>query len=385
MSDVVTVEQYAISRQINTQLNYTESRNNLPIVNSRPLRLGLDISDACNIRCILCLAESGRKQRSNSEAFRKPEWLDPFEPLFPFINAAIFSSFEAILNPWFDKFVERVWRYHTPIELFSNGMGLDEELSKFLLEHNLRSLWCSFHGARQKTYHSIMKGSDYENVLKNLMYMKLYSKKRGLKDYRLTMVFCAMRRNIEELVEYVDLAHRVGAQCIQVNYLLVTKPDTGLDLEAMCFHPDLYDGMVLAAKAKAAKMGITLNHQRLFRDGLKEADSGPCYRPWEHLNVSQGGQATICCGGCGNLGNMFGQGFPQLWNSERLAEFRARVNSDSPPAPCRVCTRGREDPHSVLAHLTYLRNLPVEKRESRIRELLAKTRPDVSQVKVCCI
>jgi MoaA/NifB/PqqE/SkfB family radical SAM enzyme len=385
MSEVVTAEQYAISRQINAQLNYTESRNNLPVVNSRPLRLGLDISDVCNIRCIFCLAEDGRKKSSNSDAFRKPEWLDPFEPLFPFIETAILSSYEAILNPWFDQFVERLWRYQTPIELFTNGNALDANIAEYLLDHKLQSLWCSFHGARQKTYHSIMKGSDYDKVLKNLMHMKIYSRKRGLKDYKLTMVFCAMRRNIEELTEYVDLAHRVGAQSIQVNYLLVTKPDTGLDREAMCFHPDLYDGMVLAAKAKAAKMGITLNHQRLFRDGRKEADSGPCYRPWEHLNVSQGGQAAICCGGCGNLGNMFAQGFPQLWNSARLTEFRARVNSDNPPAACRACTRGREDPHSLFTHLTYLRYLPEEKREARIRELAPEAERDASQAMACAM
>jgi len=384
MQHLVTAEHYAVARRVNAQLNQTESRNNLPVVNSRPLKLGLDISDVCNIRCIFCLAEKGRKRASDPDAFRKPEWLDPFEPLLPFINVAILSSYEAILNPWLDQFVERLWKYRTPLQIFSNGNALSPQLGEYLLSRNLHSLWCSFHGARQKTYHSIMKGSDYDTVLSNLMHMKLYSRTHGLADYNLTMVFCAMRRTIGELLEYVDLAHRVGAKNIQVNYLLVTKPDSGLDREAMCFYPELYDEMVLAAKAKAARLGITLNHQRLFRDGQKAAETGPCYRPWEHLNVGQNGQATVCCGGCGNLGNMFTQGFPQLWNSQRLAEFRARINSDDPPAACRSCTRGREDPHSLFTHLTYLRALPEAERLARMEKLRpGSTQAGTSPVMAC--
>jgi len=377
-------EHYAMARQINAQLNFTESRNNLPVVNSRPLKLGLDISNVCNVRCIFCLAEKDRKRASDPGAFRKPEWLDPFEPLLPFVNVAILSSYEALLNPWLDQFVERLWAYQTPLHIFSNGLALDPERSEYLLVHKLQGVWCSFHGARQKTYDSIMKGSDYEKVVSNLMHMKIHCRKRGLNDFKLTLVFCAMRRTIEELWDYVDLAHRVGAKAIQVNYLLVTRPGTQLDREAMFFSPDLYDEMVLKAKHKAARLGITLNHQPLFRDGKKEAESGPCYRPWEHLNISQEGVATVCCGGCGTLGNMFQQGFPQLWNSKRLLEFRARVNSDDPPAACRKCTRGREEPGSIYTHLTYLRALPEEQRHKRILELCPEMAAAAPQEAMAC-
>lgn len=378
MQELVTNDHFKAARQINAQLNLTESRNNLPIVNSRPLRLGLDISSVCNIRCIFCLAEGGRKKPSDPDAFRKPDYLDPFEPLFPFLKHAIFSSFEAILNPWLDQFVERLWEYRTPIQLFSNGRDLRPELSEYLLRHGMYLLWCSFHGAEKKTYDSIMKGSDYHTVLSNLMHMKLFSRKHKL-DYKLVMVFCAMRRNIEELPRYIDLAHRVGAQEVQVNYLLVTRPGTGLEKEAMCFYPELYDRMVLESKMKAARLGINLMHQRLFSEGLKQAEFGPCYRPWEHLNVNQTGNASICCGGCGSMGNMFEQGFPRLWNSLKLREFRARVNSDDPPTACRNCTRGRENPWDIVRHITYLSSCKGEERRKTVAELLENAPTSVSE------
>lgn len=365
-------EQFKAAREINKQLNFTESRNNLPVVNSRPLRIGFDISDACNVRCIFCLAENGRKPKSHPEAFRKPELLDPFEPILPFINLAILSSYEAVLNPWLDRFVEKFWEYRTPLQIFSNGNAFEPELSEYLLQRGLKSLWCSFHAADKNTYETIMKGSDYDKVLNNLMYMKHYAKDKGLNDYKLTMVFCAMRRNIKELPGYVELAHKLGAQEIQVNYLLVTREGLGLEEEAMCFHPELYDYMVCKAKLRAAQLGITLKHQRLFSEGAKEADTGPCYRPWEHMIVNKCGETTVCCGGCGSVGNMFEQGFPQMWNSRRLIDFRSRVNSDNPPAACRKCTRGRENPWDVSSHITYLRNKGSDEKSAKIKDLIEK-------------
>jgi hypothetical protein len=219
------------------------------------------------------------------------------------------------------------------------------------------------------TYESIMKGSDFHEVFSNLIHMKNYTLQRGLNDFRLTLVFCAMRRTIEELPSYVDLAYSVGAKEIQVNYLQVTREGTGLESEAMCLHPELYDNMVLTAKTKAAKLGIQLMHQPLFAGGPASVDTIPCYRPWEHLIVSQNGSSAVCCGGCGTLSNMFEQGFPQTWNSPKLIEFRARVNSDNPPPGCRACTRGRENPTDVTTHITYLRDKGLEERELIIAEL----------------
>ncbi|WP_419785304.1 radical SAM/SPASM domain-containing protein [Pseudodesulfovibrio sp.] len=375
MSQLVRAEHFATARNINRQINESEHLNNLPVANSRPLYMGLDISNVCNVNCIFCLAHQNRKRASDPGAFRTPDLMDHFEPILPFVSHATLSSYEALLNPWLDQFIARLRRHYTPFQLFSNGKGLTPELSEFLLANGLTSLWCSFHGAERKTYDSIMKGSDYEQVLANLMHMKHFSRKHNL-NFELTLVFCAMRRNIEELPRYMALAHRVGAKNIQINYLLVTKEGTGLEHEAMCFHPELYDSMVIEAKRLGARFGIRVGHQRLFSEGLK-SDSGPCYQPWTHMNISQQGAVTVCCGGCGIMGNLFESGFQQVWNSKRLQEFRARVNSDNPPNECRNCSRGRENPWDIKNHITYLKGCSEEKRQSVIEELTRSAPPSV--------
>lgn len=127
-------------------------------------------------------------------------------------------------------------------------------------------------------------------------------------------------------------------------------------------------------KAKALDLGLRLNHQPLFGEapdpGRPEVE--PCYRPWEHLNVDQRGNASICCGGAASLGNIFEQDFFKVWNSAPFRAFRERVNSDNPPAACRKCTRGRENPRDVATHLTYLRSFSAEERQVRIEALLSR-------------
>jgi MoaA/NifB/PqqE/SkfB family radical SAM enzyme len=352
-------------RALNQQVNGIECANNMPICMSRPLNLGFDIASVCNIKCIFCLAECGRKLRSDADAFREPEWLGHFDELLPYINKGIFSSYEALLNPRIEEFVERLDAHCTPFEIFTNGNALTPELAEFLLPRGLDSVWCSFHAADRATYEGIMPGSDHERVLSNLVSLKFLAKRHN-PEFRLTLVFCAMRRNIQELDRYVDLAQRVGAKEIQVNYLLVTTPAHELEHEAMVFHQDLYDHHVLRAKLKAARLGILLRHQPTFFDWKPQEDHGPCARPWQHMNVNKDGVVTVCCGGAAGIGNLFTDGFQKVWNGPAMQAFRNRVNTANPPAACRKCTRGRENPHDVRTHLTYMRNWDAARVQARL-------------------
>jgi MoaA/NifB/PqqE/SkfB family radical SAM enzyme len=357
------------ARSLNRQINEFERTQGYAVVSSRPLRLGFDISSVCNANCIFCLAENGRRSRKDLDAFRPLHWLDNFESLLPFIDFGIFSSYEAMLNPDFDQFVDKLHAYATPFQIFTNGKALTPEMSEFILRRGLHSIHCSFHSPVPGTYESIMRGLSFDEVLGNLMHLKLLARKHN-PGYKLTLVFCAMRRNMEQLLDYVDLAHRVGARGIQVNYLMVTTPKHKLEKESVFFHQKAYDAYVQAAKIKAAKLGITLDHQPLFSAPFGAA-TGPCYRPWEHLNVTREGDVTICCGGAGNLGNIFKDDFFTVWNSKPFRVFRRLVNSDTPPAQCRKCTRGKENPRDMSTHITYLRSMPKNERERRIEELNA--------------
>lgn len=362
---------FTVARQLNKQISEIESRNNQTVVGARPLTLGFDISSACNANCIFCLAEKARKPKSSPEAFRSPDWLDNFAGLLPFITQGIFSSYEALLNPDFPEFVKKLREYYTPFQIFTNGKALTPEVSEMCLRNGMNSLHCSFHSPDPHTYEGIMRGLSFDETLSNLMHLRMQAKRHN-PAFTLVMVFCAMRRNITQLSDYVDLARRVGAKVIQVNYLLVTDEKHGLDHESMYFHQNLYDHHVITAAKKAASYGIRLQYQPLFSAHNPEKQAlAPCYKPWEHLIVNQKGDVTICCGGSGALGNIFKQDFFEVWNAKPFRTFRRLVNSDTPPENCKKCTRGRENPHAVTTHLTYMKSMTEEERMERVREIQA--------------
>jgi radical SAM protein with 4Fe4S-binding SPASM domain len=69
-----------------------------------------------------------------------------------------------------------------------------------------------------------------------------------------------------------------------------------------------------------------------------------CQKPWTDLhNFTVDGRMDVCCIATGSsqeryaLGNLVEQSFQEVWNGERMREFRRTVNSDQPLPPCRRC------------------------------------------------
>lgn len=69
-----------------------------------------------------------------------------------------------------------------------------------------------------------------------------------------------------------------------------------------------------------------------------------CQKPWTDLNnFSVDGRMDVCCITTGPsqeryaLGNIFEQDFQEVWNGERMKEFRRTVNTPQKLPPCARC------------------------------------------------
>ncbi len=352
--DVMSREQAYLARRANLELNCFESLSGQPVALSRPLRLCFDVSSVCNCSCIFCLAKEARKKPSDQDAFRPASWMDQLTHLLPFIEKGVFCDFESLLNPEFNAMAETLRQYHTPFEVRTNGMALTPETSAFLLRNGLVRLVCSVHGARKDTAESIMRGSDFGQIVANL---QAFSRLRDRisPQTELTLTFIAMRRNVEQLPEYVKMARRLGAQSVAVHYMMVTRPGTGLEEESVYFHQELYDRCLSQARRVARTLGMKLGSPPLFGRYAPGAVKTACYNPWQMLYMGRTGAVAVCCNG-GNeiVGNVFEEDFFKVWNSKKMQAFRRAVNSPNPPAVCRRCTEAQGSPHDIRKHLSYL-------------------------------
>lgn len=135
----------------------------------------------------------------------------------------------------------------------------------------------------------------------------------------------AMKARIDwgDSLEVTPEREREGVETIELEAIAV-EPTPGADLVASAAVP---------AKPKKIKAAPAPRKVRYY-----------CQKPWTDINnFTVDGRMDVCCITTGPsqehyaLGNIFEQDFQQIWNGERMREFRRTVNSDTPLPPCQRC------------------------------------------------
>lgn len=191
------------------------------------LKVILDVSNKCNLRCRMC-------HFSFDDVFYRPaQHMHPemfkqmADSVLPFAHTVILSAGnEPLMSPWFSDILKICAPYQVPNLLFiTNAQLLNERIAEAILESGVTQVQISADGATRETYEYIRRGASFDRLLQNLKYLS--ARKRTLPLLQFNVVL--MRRNLEELEKYVDLAEEVGVEWIAARHLLVVK---GLDMES---------------------------------------------------------------------------------------------------------------------------------------------------------
>lgn len=62
-----------------------------------------------------------------------------------------------------------------------------------------------------------------------------------------------------------------------------------------------------------------------------------CVTPWLSLNINQNGDIQPCCQSLQVLGNVKHESISQIWNNEKIREFRKSMVNKTPVESCRAC------------------------------------------------
>lgn len=179
----------------------------------RPLKIEMDITNQCNIRCVMCAfsdpAVGNRKRRDLSEQTFSL-WADD---MFSWTaNLGLMFGTEPTLNPNLLSFVRIAKEFHVPNVYFStNAMKLTPALSGVLIEAGLDEFNVSLDAGRKATFERIRRGAKWDTVIRNLRSLRDQKAARSVGTPRLHMSFVMMRSNIEELPEFVELAVELKA------------------------------------------------------------------------------------------------------------------------------------------------------------------------------
>lgn len=349
--------------EANHRLCDEEWKNGSVRVSSAPRLLTIETTSRCNLRCVMC----GHGTHPVDAAYEHfPEALIP--RLSGVIRLAAHVQLhglgEPLMNPAFWKLLE-LTHENQHVQINSNGQLLDKRNVDRILTTWLGEISFSLDAATPATYRKI-RGADLGRVIENVRYLIAERRRLGRVRPHVSMNMTLMRENIEETVRFVELAHELGADQVQLGHMnhLEEGRDWRVERQGWVFdyreqmlvnHPELSNRMIRAAQDRARELGI-----ELFLDWAKpvfydtgeatpestaaapappaagRAGSPPlsepggpgpadCRAPWNWMLIRTNGDVYPCCFGTGKLGSISDLDPLEIWNGETAAALRRRL------------------------------------------------------------
>ena len=359
-----------------------------------PTHILIETTTRCNLRCKQCAHVIGKYDFADMtlETFAK------LRPLFPHLRqAALYGHGETFLYKHFFEMLAELKRYPASVYVTTNGTLLTEAVSERLVELGLDKLAVSLDAATPALFNEIRRGADFDSVIQNIRMLNAI-KKRNHQDDKpiLSIMYCAMKSNIQELPKLVRLADELN---MTHGVSVMNIVEYGAQGESLVEHPEWAEASVNEANRLAERLAVPLGgltngfeglrvapvrlsvwekfyrnyreFQRSFdRAGLlrlkisralqkMRAHSTPidapnpaaapagartarvkkCRDPWEFLFVDVHGNIRPCCTSHRIMGNVQREEVADIWDNAAYQEFRAKMVSADIPEECKTCIR----------------------------------------------
>ena len=342
-------------------------------VNYYPLHIDLEISKTCNQKCIMCFRMFDRF--SGPEAIvparfhdhkTGPDFMDIelIRFLVPYLRLAdgvnTLGLGEALLHPQFDKVIELLKQARVNVNIQTNANLLTSQLLEFFAGQKVDSIMISLHGYSATTIQAICPGADPEKLFENLMHLKKLKQNKNLECPVLGFYYVAMKSNIKELPDFLNMAAKVGAKFVVISHLVKFGPPI--------WQESLEDIQELTGEIfkKAEVLAKQQNIQLFFSyrsDYIKNGNI--CTDPWTTMHIHANNDVCPCGFSTRKMGNLHEHSIFEIWNSEPYQQLRSRMISCSKYPECSSClcfSRTSAPDNMVPAYNEFLdRKLSLEK------------------------
>ncbi|MBV9493560.1 MAG: radical SAM protein [Acidobacteria bacterium] len=199
----------------------------------RPLILALDVTERCNLKCVMChFSTVDRLPFPPYDSYDANMPVDLFERIaseyFPRAQrVALGCAAEPLMHPRFAELLAIAARHRVPDLWFpTNLIPLTEKTADAIARAGVRTVAISIDGTTRETYERIRIGATWT---------RLHEKLRMLRGVRRRMIFTWMQANRGELREVPAFAQSIGVAELDVRYV---SPTDGVDNTAQFITPD---------------------------------------------------------------------------------------------------------------------------------------------------
>lgn len=310
----------------------------------------IETTRRCNLRCIHCAVS----EENNDGTYAYEDLpFESFERILPTLRehkpeVQLSGHGESLLHPRFEEMLEATLLAGCNVRVQTNGTTLTARVIDLLVRHGAELVVCSLDGATAETFEGIRRRAKLGKVLGNLEALVEAKRAAGVDRPNLAIEFVAMRRNIEELPEVLEIAGRLGASEFAITELREYPLTEG---QTLAGDPTMADWAVIAREA-AERHGYLLHlppiagHEVVGVEQLTIDRSSPtsyrglrktCREPWERAFVQYDGEVWPCCYIPEPFGNLQRKPFDEIWRNSRYQALRTALASDRPPEICVRC------------------------------------------------
>lgn len=318
----------------NTEKNIQEMEAGKEILESYPRRLVFELTNACNLNCIMC----GRNAANFKTTVFDMESFRGFEPLMDFVEEVTLMGWgEPTIHPHFVEMLKIINQHSARKYFCTNGMNL-KKITRAIFDYKVDVFAVSLDGATDETNGRIRRGSDIQTITEDLKEIVRIKKERGLKYPWINFVFCAMKSNIRELPDLIRLAAEIGIEEVKVVYLTVFEER--MINESLWDEEKLVEEIFKEAEAVGEQLGILLKLPHVAGcDSAGDKHHKDCYVSWRDFFLGSDGYVRPCM----STPTQFfkydrSKDFMDIWNAEEYRQYRKNVNEENlMDKPCRRC------------------------------------------------
>lgn len=315
--------------------------------NNLPLSLLVEVTSRCNLSCWMCNIHHDKRSGIDiDERLLKMSYI--LSEVASIVHS--YGLGEALIHKDIIEIVDNYKSRGAFVSIVTNGMLLNERISRGFVDKGLDSLAISIDSANKELFKKIRRGADLEVIKRNVKGLNEIKKSENKQKPILAMNVVVQRSNFYELSDIVDIAKELGVSFITFSPITVHEHISEIRNEAMTSEIKGWQKVLKDCLERARNYNISINADRLnciLRDLKPEEfykNKIPCPEPFRFLGIRANGDVYPCCNWDVNepLGNIIKEvnifdELLKLWKDGKWKALREDVIKGSYPWICKKC------------------------------------------------
>ncbi|MDD5193304.1 MAG: radical SAM protein [Candidatus Nanoarchaeia archaeon] len=307
-----------------------------------PFKLKFESSSICNLKCKMCPLNTGLNRKQGFLKFEN------FKLVFDQINPVYLNLTgigEPFMNPDIFRIIEYAKSKKTMVKFDTNANLLNQENIEKILKTNIDIVSISIDGTDKKSYEKIRIGGNFELMKNNVK--EFVRRRNELKsNTKIHMFFVLQNNNINNLPRFIELADELGVDYVAGSFVVTLGKNENQKNKLLGSMEDverlINETQELIKNTRAeVSIGPLIEYLRFNGDKEFYNKNKPCYMPWYSVFITWDGWVNPCDFSCDNevvFGNAFTQPFKEIWNNQKVKEFRKGLLKNREGIPiCKGC------------------------------------------------